>query len=380
MTMGIYVHVPFCVSKCHYCDFYSERIKANNVKLYLEALALELKLFEEMLPDKNNQAATLYFGGGTPSTLTVEQLTSLLSLIRDQFSLANTAEVTLEINPGTVTKDKLWAYHKLGINRLSIGVQSFNDKELAAMGRRHSVDQVLELIQWLKELQFDNYSLDLIYGLPGQSLEGWQDTLDKAITCDPKHISLYGLKLEEGTPWGREYNQGQLLIPDDGAQAQMYETAVGKLKEAGLNRYEISNFAKLGYAAQHNLIYWRYQSYLGFGPGASSFYQGKRWTNLTDIEEYSQKLKADWLPIQYGEELNQRIQEAEAIFLALRLTEGLGLTDFKARFNQNFLEKYEDKVHKFSKAGMLVVDANRVKLTERGVLLANEIFAEFLPD
>jgi oxygen-independent coproporphyrinogen-3 oxidase len=379
MPSGLYVHIPFCVSKCHYCDFYSELIKASNVNNFLQGLALEVEQLGEMLVGDAACPTSLYLGGGTPSVLTVEQLRHLVKVLEQAFDLSKAAELTVEINPGSVTMDKLHVYRQLGINRLSIGIQSFNDEDLIAMGRKHRFDQIAELLEWINHLNIDNYSFDLIYGLPGQSLSKWEDNLNQAVKYLPKHLSLYGLKLEEDTHWGRLKQSGELTVPDDEHQAEMYLLAVSKLEQAGYKRYEVSNFAYRGYESRHNLLYWQNQAYLGLGPGASSYYLAKRWSNIADIDEYLAKLKAGKLPIATGEELSAAMIEAETVFLGLRLADGINIEEVNKTFGIDFLTKYQQQLEKYIVKGLLTLDDGRVKLTIEGVLLANEIFADFLP-
>ncbi|MBS4026827.1 MAG: radical SAM family heme chaperone HemW [Clostridia bacterium] len=379
MTAGLYVHIPFCVSKCHYCDFYSEQIKVSNVNNFLKGLELEVKLLGEMLVGETARPVSVYLGGGTPSVLSVEQLRHLVKVLERAFDLSKAMELSVEINPGSVTLDKLQAYQQLGINRLSVGVQSFKDDDLLTMGRKHRLDQVIELLEWINHLKFDNNSMDLIYGLPYQTLNKWEDNLNQAAKYHPRHISLYGLKLEEETHWGRLHQLGELTVPDDEHQAEMYLLAVSKLEQAGYNRYEISNFAHQGYESRHNLLYWQNQTYLGLGPGASSHYLGKRWTNIADIDEYLAKLTAGKLPIASGEELSPASIEAETIFLGLRLAEGLKIEEINKKLQIDFLTKYQKQLGKYTAMDLLEIADGRVKLSLRGVLLANEIFADFLP-
>jgi oxygen-independent coproporphyrinogen-3 oxidase len=379
MPAGLYVHIPFCVSKCHYCDFYSEQIKGSNVNNFLKGLELEVKLLGEMLVGETASPVSVYLGGGTPSVLTVEQLRHLIKVLEQVFDLSKAMELSVEINPGSVTLDKLQAYQQLGINRLSVGVQSFYDDDLMAMGRKHRLDQVTELLKWINHLKYDNYSIDLIYGLPDQTLNKWEDNLNQAAKYRPRHISLYGLKLEEDTHWGRLCRLGELTVPNDEHQAEMYLLAVSKLKQAGYNRYEISNFALQGYQSRHNLLYWQNQTYLGLGPGAGSHYLGKRWTNKANIDEYVAKLTAGKLPIASEEDLSPAIIEAETIFLGLRLADGLKIEEINEKLQIDFLKKYQEQVGKYTAMGLLEIVDGRVKLSLRGVLLANEVFADFLP-
>lgn len=380
MTVGVYVHVPFCVSKCNYCDFYSESLKPCRVNNFLNGIKQEMTLLCQHMDMVKPKYSTLYLGGGTPSLLTAEQLQQLLHTVKKGFTWSDKSEITIEVNPGTITKEKLIRIIEMGINRISIGVQSFNDMDLIAMGRKHTATEVRELVNWLRELKFVNFSLDLIYGLPNQTLDQWRSNLLQAIALEPKHISLYGLRLEENTPWGQMVTQGALKIPQDDQQADMYQLAVSLLVNSGFNHYEISNFSKTGYESIHNTIYWQGGHYIGLGPGASSFYKDKRWNNIPHLAQYTAKLLEKKLPVEQTTQLTPADLEAEGIFLGLRLMDGINISQFNLNFQVNFIKKYNQQLDKLTKLNLLKIENNNVKLTLTGVLLANEIFIEFLPD
>ncbi len=377
---GLYIHVPFCKRKCNYCDFYSQAAAEKTaIVSYIKGIAMEGKLLGQKVPTAFLAPVTMYFGGGTPSILTVNQLSSLFNAIKTSFDLSKAEELTLEINPDTVTKEKLSAYLRLGINRLSVGVQSFNDQDLATMGRSYPVSQVRKLFRWIRELDLPNFSLDMIYGLPGQTLADWEKNLEKAMEVSPHHISLYGLKIEEGTLWGKMLSKGEISLPDDESQADMYLLAVKLLNRAGYEQYEISNFAKPGYYSRHNLLYWQNSQYFGIGPGASSHYNNKRWSNVADIDKYYQLLNKGHWPTGEKEQLDRSTIEAETIFLGLRLTEGINVYKINEKLEINFLNKYQNQLNKLVQQGLLQIKNDYVKLTTHGMLLSNQVFSEFLP-
>ena len=329
LPLGLYIHIPFCRSKCAYCDFYSLAGAEERMDDYCRALERHLA---EVAPQAEcHKADTVYFGGGTPSYLGAERLCRLLGSIRKLYKVDKHAEITLEANPDSATDRKaLKRLRKAGFNRLSLGVQSMDDALLQTIGRIHTRQQVQEAVAAARKAGFKNLSLDLIYGLPGQTMEGWEKTLSDAVGLHPEHLSCYGLKLEEGTPLYRR--QGELTFPDEDMQADMYLYAVEFLKQCGYEQYEISNFAKPGFASRHNLKYWLMQEYAGFGPGAHSDFGNVRYGYARDLERY---LKGE-LVLQESETVDSDEREREYLMLRLRTVQGVDPREFEYRFRQRF--------------------------------------------
>ncbi|MDI3547733.1 MAG: hypothetical protein PWR10_1385 [Halanaerobiales bacterium] len=373
---GLYIHVPFCVHKCNYCDFYSEAFNQGRIKYFLQALQRELELYAELLSAK--EISTIYIGGGTPSLLKPSQLEGLLELIFNSFSFTGSREITLECNPSSLKKEKIAAFKKAGINRLSLGVQSFNERELKFLGRLHTPTQAIKVLEEVKKY-FTNYNLDLIFALPGQSLEEWEESLKKAVSFKPPHLSLYNLQIEEGTVLDALLKEGKIKEVDDRLDAEMYLLARKVLQEKGYRQYEISNFARPGYESKHNLIYWQYQPYLGLGPAAHSFDGKVRFSNYSDLEIYCQRLSRNQLPVAGVTPLSRREQMSEMLFMGLRLIDGVSTGDFKARFGLELKEVYQDELNRLTGLGLVQFDEEQLKLTQKGILLGNEVFMEFLP-
>ena len=365
LPLGLYIHIPFCRSKCAYCDFYSLAGAEERMDDYCRALERHLA---EVAPQAEcHKADTVYFGGGTPSYLGAERLCRLLGSIRKLYKVDKHAEITLEANPDSATDRKaLKRLRKAGFNRLSLGVQSMDDALLQAIGRIHTRQQVQEAVAAARKAGFKNLSLDLIYGLPGQTMEGWEKTLSDAVGLHPEHLSCYGLKLEEGTPLYRR--QGELTFPDEDMQADMYLYAVEFLKQCGYEQYEISNFAKPGFASRHNLKYWLMQEYAGFGPGAHSDFGNVRYGYARDLERY---LKGE-LVLQESETVDSDEREREYLMLRLRTVQGVDPREFEYRFRQRFAPLAALLQH-CAREGLAEQDGNGWHLTAKGFLVSNRI-------
>ncbi len=365
LPLGLYIHIPFCRSKCAYCDFYSLAGAEERMDDYCRALERHLA---EVAPQAEcHKADTVYFGGGTPSYLGAERLCRLLGSIRKLYKVDKHAEITLEANPDSATDRKtLKRLRKAGFNRLSLGVQSMDDALLQAIGRIHTRQQVQEAVAAARKAGFKNLSLDLIYGLPGQTMEGWEKTLSDAVGLHPEHLSCYGLKLEEGTPLYRR--QGELTFPDEDMQADMYLYAVEFLKQCGYEQYEISNFAKPGFASRHNLKYWLMQEYAGFGPGAHSDFGNVRYGYARDLERY---LKGE-LVLQESETVDSDEREREYLMLRLRTVQGVDPREFEYRFRQRFAP-LATLLQQCAREGLAEQDGNGWHLTAKGFLVSNRI-------
>lgn len=365
LPLGLYIHIPFCRSKCAYCDFYSLAGAEERMDDYCRALERHLA---EVAPQAEcHKADTVYFGGGTPSYLGAERLCRLLGSIRKLYKVDKHAEITLEANPDSATDRKtLKRLRKAGFNRLSLGVQSMDDALLQTIGRIHTRQQVQEAVAAARKAGFKNLSLDLIYGLPGQTMEGWEKTLSDAVGLHPEHLSCYGLKLEEGTPLYRR--QGELTFPDEDMQADMYLYTVEFLKQCGYEQYEISNFAKPGFASRHNLKYWLMQEYAGFGPGAHSDFGNVRYGYARDLERY---LKGE-LVLQESETVDSDEREREYLMLRLRTVQGVDPREFEYRFRQRFAP-LATLLQQCAREGLAEQDGNGWHLTAKGFLVSNRI-------
>ena len=365
LPLGLYIHIPFCRSKCAYCDFYSLAGAEERMDDYCRALERHLA---EVAPQAEcHKADTVYFGGGTPSYLGAERLCRLLGSIRKLYKVDKHAEITLEANPDSATDRKtLKRLRKAGFNRLSLGVQSMDDALLQTIGRIHTRQQVQEAVAAARKAGFKNLSLDLIYGLPGQTMEGWEKTLSDAVGLHPEHLSCYGLKLEEGTLLYRR--QGELTFPDEDMQADMYLYAVEFLKQCGYEQYEISNFAKPGFASRHNLKYWLMQEYAGFGPGAHSDFGNVRYGYARDLERY---LKGE-LVLQESETVDSDEREREYLMLRLRTVQGVDPREFEYRFRQRFAP-LATLLQQCAREGLAEQDGNGWHLTAKGFLVSNRI-------
>ena len=366
---GVYLHVPFCLSKCPYCDFcsfpgLSEETRAQ----YVGALIREIG--ERDFPPLT--ATSVFFGGGTPTLLSVAQFDALCSMIDARFGLACDAEITFEMNPATADREKLRALRALGFNRVSIGCQSFSDDELRALGRAHDAEEIFTAYEDALAAGFDNVNLDLMYGIPRQTTGSFGKTLETVISMAPEHVSAYGLILEEGTPFFSR--QKELDLPEDDAEADMYALASSMLRDAGYRHYEISNYARPGRECRHNLLYWRQGEYAAYGLSASSHVAGVRKTNTRDLSRYlSDPVRAT------AEETVIEDAEYEYIMLRLRLTEGIDEEEFRRRFGHGFRERYADKLAPWFARGVLVSDGDRTALSDEGLYLNSALLRELLP-
>lgn len=366
MFEAVYVHVPFCAAKCNYCAFNSKVADVDERENYVAELVTEIT--SNPLPP-TPESLTLYFGGGTPTTLTLSQLNRIFTALN-----VRADEITIEVNPGTVNENYLRGLRDIGFNRISIGVQSFNNELLRVLGRIHDYQTALETIQTAKKF-FDNVSIDLMYGLPGQSLIDVENSLEFAIAQDIQHISIYGLEIESGTNFGKLYDAGQLTLPDDAA---MYDYITETLPRFGFARYEISNFAKPGFESRHNLGYWTGVHYVGFGAGAHSYDGRIRTSNIRDVTTYIEKIRAGESVSIIEEVVTKDSAMEEFCFLGLRMTKGISVDEFAKKFGANIFDVYGAVIDKYLKAGLLGISAGRIYLTARGMKLSNVVFADFL--
>lgn len=377
MGLALYIHIPFCQRKCNYCDFPSYPAAAYNVDAYLQALELEMCRYK---PETQDLAvSTLFIGGGTPSILTESQLTTLFQGISKNFRLAEDAEVTMEANPGSVDFSKLKLLRQLGVNRLSLGVQSLDPKLLKRLGRIHTPVQAVEAYELAREAGFSNINLDLMNGLPGQAVSTWEYTLKTAVNLKPEHISVYGLSVEEGTLFGDEWAAGILSLPEEELCVQMTAFTHELLKSCGYHHYEISNYAMPGKECRHNQIYWHNLPYLGFGAGAASYWQRERRTNTADVDVYIEQVTKGLSPVTEREQQDLAQDMAETMFLGLRMLKGVERQGFARRFGREIDSVYGQQIKDLVRRGLLVDEGGFLHLTSKGIFLANEVFCEFLP-
>lgn len=382
-TIGIYIHIPFCIKKCPYCDFNSIAVTSAPDDIYIDTVLKELSGHIKERPSLFNKTLeTVYIGGGTPSLFSPYNIQRLVSGIQQSFSCKDALEITLEINPGTVTKDSLAAFKDAGINRLSIGIQSFNDKTLKTLGRIHSARDSFKCYEQARKAGFDNMGIDLIFGIPGQSADAWAQDLKAAVALKPKHISAYNLTIEKGTPFFEIQKRGRLALPSEEEQVLMYELAIDKLEEAGYKHYEISNFAQSGFESRHNMRYWSGVDYIGLGAGAHSYASlpdwGIRQWNEPEPASYMRQVNATGRAIAGEERLTKKEAFEEGIFLGLRKTTGINIDWFLKRFNVHLKDLYSSKISAFKIKGLLLEDNACLRLTRKGLLLSNEVFGELI--
>jgi oxygen-independent coproporphyrinogen-3 oxidase len=378
-NLGLYIHIPFCVRKCDYCDFLSAPADEGTKDNYVKALIKEIKSYNKISPEY--LVKTIFIGGGTPSSLNGELIVEIMKAVREIFCITEgdegLPEITIEVNPGTVTKDKLNAYKLAGINRLSFGLQSADNSELKLLGRIHTFETFKENYLLARELGFDNINIDLISALPGQTMKGWLDTLNKVIALNPEHISAYSLILEEGTPFFTRYKEED---QNEELDRQIYEGTKKVLDQAGYHRYEISNYAKPGYESRHNISYWIRTDYLGLGLGASSLLNNIRFQNEEALTEYL-GLSADHDKIRRNEELlTANKQMEEYMFLGLRMSEGISVKKFETLFGVSIETIYGEIINKTLKEELIQIKGEKIYLTDKGIDLSNLVMSRFLLD
>lgn len=388
--LELYIHIPFCVKKCAYCDFLSGPADQKTRADYVEALCREIVLAGESetlrKTDRPYIVPTIFIGGGTPSVLTAEETARIMRTAAESFAIAEDAEITMEVNPGTADRDRLISYKKCGINRLSIGLQSANDEELRILGRIHNYNTFLETYQAAREAGFDSLNVDLISAVPGQTLPGYEESLKKIIALEPEHISAYSLMIEEGTPFFERYQEdkttaGYPPLPDEETERRMYMRTKELLERAGYRRYEISNYAKPGKECRHNIGYWQRKEYLGLGIGAASLLHETRFTNKRDLKEYI-ALMQDGAPLEQLRENYETLSEMErmkeTMMLGLRMDQGVSCQGFRKMYGKDLEEVYPDVISKYIGYGLLRYGDGCLKLTEQGISVSNLILADFM--
>lgn len=386
-NVGIYVHIPFCKQKCKYCDFKSYTGKEKLVEQYIKWVKQELKIvgegnrldYESGL-DKLAIIDTIYIGGGTPSFIESKYIKEIVSTIKQYYTLAYNPEITIEVNPGTVTKEKLKDYIEVGINRISIGLQSNKEQLLRELGRIHTYEEFEQAFQMARGVGFKNINVDLMIGLPNQSLDDVQDALDKIRKYNPEHISVYSLILEEGTPLCSEVEENKVKLPEEELEREMYWAVKEELERSGYIHYEISNFAKAGFASKHNLNCWNQEEYIGIGAAAHSYTNNVRFSNVDTIEEYIKNFEKghDEDNLIFHEKQNLKSKMQEYMMLSLRKIDGVKIQDFKNKFAENPIYLYRKELEKLVKEELIEVDGDAIRLTKKGLDFANLVWEEFV--
>lgn len=368
---SIYIHVPFCLKKCFYCDFSSGIGTPALQQAYIQALEQEMKRARKWIDP--NRLRTIYIGGGTPTILENRELKRLLQLCQEHFLplfRSWEGEFTVEANPGTIDPDKCRILFQGGVNRVSLGAQSFNDHLLQILGRSHKSSDIIKSYNLLRDSNFSNLNIDLIFGLPGQTLDQWKFDLEKGLDLFPEHFSIYNLTISPGTP----FYEDPPTLPSEDEQITMMEFAENTLTAAGYNHYEISNYARYGKHSSHNVVYWKGGEYLGLGPGAHSYYNNRRWANTSSVEEYISKSSSPKIPVVFSETIDDKTRAAEALLTGLRLLDGVS----DQKFSQRFGPCWEDKLASLFEGGFLEHTSGKVRFTHRGMLVSDEVLLQLI--
>lgn len=389
--LGLYVHIPFCVKKCKYCDFNSYKMDIDSKKRYIEDLKIEMELYSNKLYkdnkyknkeccslNKNDKITSIFVGGGTPSILTSDEIREVFISIKEMFDIDENAEITIECNPGTLTLEKLKTMKEIGINRLSIGLQAIQEKHLNFIGRIHTYEEFEKNYKDALSVGFKNINIDLMYSLPNQTLCDWKETLEKVVHLNPTHISAYSLILEEGTELYNMYESNKFELIDENVDIEMYEYTINYLKSKGYNQYEISNYSKEGYNCEHNILYWECEHYIGIGAGASGYINENRYNNVESLEDYHLSLVKREKPIQENEILSEKDMIEEKIFIGLRMNKGIKFEDFKKKFGIDFREKYNKQIEMLLARKLINQSFEGIQLTQKGREISNSVFIEFM--
>ena len=375
IAAGLYVHIPFCSSRCSYCDFATGLYESELADRYVRAIVQEISSSNFA----GQRVDTIYFGGGTPSLLAPSQLDRILSALFAKFSIDDSAEITLEINPGSVTPEKLHEFHRLGINRASFGAQTFDDAELAKLGRSHTAADTLKTFADLRSAGFTNVSFDLIAGLPGQALDQWKRNVEQALELQPEHLSFYLLEVHSGTPLAEHIRRGLQPVPDEDLAGVMYQWMLEQASTAGYDHYEISNLCRPNFESRHNVKYWTGQPYYGFGCSSHSYDgQDRRWSNQRDVKQYVEAVERGVSPVVEEQHLSWDEVRSEALFLGMRMMRGIDVRWYRESFGVDLHDEHGEDQDRFCKAGLLEFDGDLIRLTRNGALLSNEVFAAFV--
>ncbi len=376
--LSLYLHFPYCWSKCHYCAFNSIRYDKPQSLRFLSALKTEIARYGRRPATRDRRLSTIFMGGGTPSIFSADRILDVLDHCRDHFNFSDDIEITIEANPGTVDLKKLAALRRGGINRLSMGVQSFRDGELAALGRAHSSRVAREAYGTARQAGFENINLDFMYALPDQRLEDWAGTLDEAIGLGPDHLSAYALTIEAGTRFGAEHENGLRVLPDEERQIRFDELTQAKLSHAGYIRYEVSNYARPGHACRHNLGYWSQHDYLGLGPGAHSYFDGRRFSKIEDIDAYIRELEAGGEAIEESEPIGPALAGREAVIFGLRKTNGIDLDEIRRRYPTPDPDRLQTTFEEWRRDDLMILDLPHVRLSPKGLRLWDRMAEELI--
>ena len=371
--LELYVHIPFCIKKCEYCDFLSGPSARETQEAYMKALYAEIQAAGKMTPEEYH-ISSVFIGGGTPSVVPEAWMEQMMENLYRSFAIAPNAEISIEANPGTVNKEKLSAYRRSGINRISFGCQSADNRELKMLGRIHTWEEFLKSFELAREMGFDNINVDLMSGLPEQTVASWEKSLRKIAELEPEHISAYSLILEEGTP----FYEKDLSLPEEEEERRMYEQTEAVLSTYGFHQYEISNYARTGRECQHNIGYWIRKPYLGLGLGSASLFEEERFSNTRNMNTYLQKSSVPWEIREDRESLSLEEQMAEFMILGLRLRQGISRSQFEKNYGHSVETVYGSVLQKYEKMGLLEMENDRIRLTKAGVSVSNPILAEFL--
>ncbi len=375
-SIALYIHIPFCEKKCFYCDFNSYSGKKYLIEDYIKALKKEITLYKSSLAEYT--VGTIFFGGGTPSILSGKQMSEIMNILNKSFIVEDNAEISMESNPGTLDYNNLKQYYDNGINRLSIGLQACQNHLLKTLGRIHDFEEYTKNIKDARKVGFTNINTDLMFSLPSQSKKDWKESLRKMVDLNIPHISAYSLIVEEDTPFHNWVEDKKVILPNEDTEINMYHYAIRYLKEKGYKHYEISNFSKPGFECKHNLIYWENKPYIGFGAGAHSYFNKKRFNNVEEVEKYISLLKNDKLPVENKIDILVKDEISEFMFLGLRLINGISIDEFKERFNISPFEIYKEQFNKLKEQGLVVWDKHYIKLTSKGIDFSNIVFQEML--
>ncbi len=374
--LGLYVHIPFCVSKCNYCDFNSFKLNKELKDRYIKDLKKEMILYKDEFREK--EITSIFLGGGTPSILESEEIKEIFFYIKSNFNIKKDAEITIECNPGTLSKEKLITMKDLGINRLSIGLQATQESHLRYIGRIHTYEEFVKNYKEALDIGFKNINIDLMYALPNQNFDEWKDSLEKIVKLNPSHISAYSLILEEGTKLHDMYEKNEFEMIDEDTDIKMYNYTINYLKDNGYNQYEISNYSKSGFECNHNILYWKCNHYIGLGPGASGYINNYRYNNLESLNDYHEKLLNNEKPIDFIDELTIEDKIQEKIFMGLRMNEGIKFIEFKNEFDLDFKLRFKDVLKRLKENKLIIEDEFGIKLTQDGREISNSVFIEFM--
>ena len=376
--LGIYIHIPFCKQKCYYCDFVSYANKEEKIQEYIECLQKEIEMESEKYKNEEYEITTIYIGGGTPSFIDASYIERIINTIKQNYKLYENPEITIEVNPGTINEEKIRKYKDIEINRISIGLQTTKDNLLKQIGRIHTYEEFLNCYKIVKKIGIDNINVDLMLGLPNQTLEDLKEGLIEVINLKPNHISLYSLILEENTILEKMVRQNMAKLPEEDLEREMYWTTKNILEKNGYIHYEISNFSKEGYESKHNLNCWNQKEYLGFGAAAHSYMKKTRYSNTENIEKYiNQEMQSKQLHMVH-EVQKEEEQKKEYMLLGLRKIDGVQISSFKNKFGCNPIMEFKNELNKLTQEGLIEIDLDQIKLTEKGIDLANIVWEEFI--